>query len=217
MASLSVRCVLNQHPSIHLRRGADRPDPNPNPKRILPIGLSSSKKPPRISATTTATAMTPSVNRSSENKKVLFSERLDDWMRDSAAEIVRNLRKSPLLVQVYAADDGGAARLETEKAVSVEDWPAVTKRWKVGEVSPPDGVILVEEICGGDENENENGTKAWGVVVQGKGAKCGPVCYLLKTNRVVSGLGTGCTHFCLVRVQGFRESVFSQLTRCWLV
>ncbi|GFY82040.1 hypothetical protein Acr_02g0002800 [Actinidia rufa] len=38
MASLSVHCALNQHPSIRLRRGANRPDPNQ--KRILPISLS---------------------------------------------------------------------------------------------------------------------------------------------------------------------------------
>ncbi|GFY82052.1 hypothetical protein Acr_02g0002920 [Actinidia rufa] len=34
MASLSVRCALNQHPSIRLSRGANRPDPNQ--KRISP-------------------------------------------------------------------------------------------------------------------------------------------------------------------------------------
>ncbi|CAI0459206.1 unnamed protein product [Linum tenue] len=66
--------------------------------------------------------------------------------------------------------------------------------------------------------EEEEATKAWGIVVQGKGAECGPVCYLLKTSRVgSSGLGLCCTHFCLMRVKGFRESAKSQLKNCWLL
>lgn len=57
---------------------------------------------------------------------------------------VRNLRKAPLLVQIYASGDGSAEKVETEKAIAVE-WPAVTRRWKDGIAPPPDGVILVEE------------------------------------------------------------------------
>ncbi|XAR71862.1 hypothetical protein NMG60_11018302 [Bertholletia excelsa] len=151
----------------------------------------------------------------------LVTKRLDDWMRDSAAEIVGNLREAPLLVQVYANNGGATARLETERAVAAKDWSLVSQRWKQGLAEVPDGLILVEELCGDDDDgdetieEGHSGTKAWGVVVQGKGQDCGPACYLLKTSRVGSGLGMFCTHFCLVKVQGFMESALSQLTKCW--
>ncbi|KAL6992771.1 hypothetical protein U1Q18_010886 [Sarracenia purpurea var. burkii] len=142
-------------------------------------------------------------------------------MRDSAAEIVKNLREAPLLVQVFASNNG--ARLETEKAVA-EGWPVVTRRWKDGETPPPDGLIFVEELGDGEGKgdphsveADDDGTRAWGIVVQGKGAECGPVCYLMKTCRVGSGLGTCSTHFCLTKVQGFRESALSQLANCWLL
>ncbi|CAL5404749.1 unnamed protein product [Camellia sinensis] len=222
MASLSVRCGVTNHPSIHHRLAVERTNPNPN--RIAPF-QSSRRAPPRISAATT-TADYPistscSVNQegSNNNNGALFSSNLDEWMRDSAAEIVKNLREAPLFVQIYAANNGGATRLETEKAVA-EDWPVVARRWKDGDTPSPDGLILVEELGGGDEEEEEEErvTRAWGVVVQGKGVECGPVCYLLKTSRVVgSGLGLCCTHFCLMKVQGFRESALSQLTNCWLL
>ncbi|KAI8524083.1 hypothetical protein RHMOL_Rhmol13G0121800 [Rhododendron molle] len=192
---------------------------NPSPRRIAAFRRHSSRKRlHRISAT--ATAADSSVltscyaNTGSKNEGVLFSETLDEWMRDSTAEIVRNLRKAPLLVQIYASDDEAAEKVETEKAVA-DEWPAVTRRWKDGVAAPPDGVILVEELAG-DEG-GEDGTRAWGMVVQGKGAACGPVCYLMKTSRVGSGLGLGCTHFCLMKVEGVRESALSQLKNCWLL
>ena len=157
-------------------------------------------------------------------------ERLDAWMRDSVVEIVKNLKEAPLLVQVFSKRKGEkaaatATATATEKKVVVEDWPAVKERWESGETPVPEGVIFVEEL-GGNEAENggsetERTTRAWGVVVQGKGVGCGPVCYLLKTSRVGSGPGPGMglcsTHFCLVRVKSFRESVESQLKNCWLL
>ncbi|KAF1893539.1 hypothetical protein Lal_00002029 [Lupinus albus] len=64
-------------------------------------------------------------------------------------------------------------------------------------------------------------TRVWGVVVQGKGFGCDPICYLLKTCGVGSGpemgLGLCSTHFCLVRVNSFKEMVQSQLKNCWLL
>lgn len=155
-------------------------------------------------------------------------ERLDTWMRESVVEIVKNLKEAPLLVQIFSKRKGEETTTSTttEKQVVVEDWPAVKQRWESGETPVPEGVIFVEEIGGEDEAEDggsdtERTTRAWGIVVQGKGVGCGPVCYLLKTSRVGSGPGSGmglCSiHFCLVRVKSFRESVESQLKNCWLL
>uniref|UniRef100_A0A2P2PKZ9 Uncharacterized protein n=1 Tax=Rhizophora mucronata TaxID=61149 RepID=A0A2P2PKZ9_RHIMU len=60
-------------------------------------------------------------------------------------------------------------------------------------------------------------TREWGIVVQGRGADCEPVCYLLKTTSANSGLGASwCTHFCLIKVKSFKETAKSQFRKCWL-
>ncbi|CAJ1974549.1 unnamed protein product [Sphenostylis stenocarpa] len=163
----------------------------------------------------------PGKRKGGTNDAVEGQERLDRWMKESVVEIVKNLTEAPLLVQVYPKI--GAAATTTEKRVLVEDWPAVKERWEKGEAPMPEGVIFVEELEG-DEAEKggrERTTRAWGVVVQGKGVGCGPVCYLLKTCRVGSGPGNGMgicsTHFCLVKVNDLRETVQSQLKNCWLL
>ncbi|TKY73946.1 hypothetical protein E2542_SST02705 [Spatholobus suberectus] len=157
------------------------------------------------------------------NDAVEGQERLDRWMRESVVEIVRNLREAPLLVQVFPKRNSGATAVTTEKRVVVEDWPAVKESWESGETPVPEGVIFVEELDGGESESGggERTTRVWGIVVQGKGVGCGPVCYLLKTSRVGSGPGPGMgvfsTHFCLVKVKNFRETVQSQLKNCWLL
>ncbi|KAE9587300.1 hypothetical protein Lalb_Chr23g0272201 [Lupinus albus] len=157
-------------------------------------------------------------------------ERLDEWMRESVVEIVKNLKEAPLLVQVYTKNKNkngeGETSISTEKKVVVEDWLEVKERWEAGETPMPEGVIFLEEI-GSDEKPEDGGagdgeertTRVWGVVVQGKGVGCEPVCYLLKTCRVGSGPGSGLysTHFCLVRVKSFLETAQSQLKNCWLL
>ncbi|CAI0552325.1 unnamed protein product [Linum tenue] len=161
----------------------------------------------------------------------IVAEKLDEWMRDSVTEIVKNLTAAPLLVHVYSDERG--KKLETEKAVEEGDWKKLIEKWKKRDSPLPEGVIFVEQLLDGgrsavlaaaeaEEEENdvaeEEATKAWGIVVQGKGAECGPVCYLLKTSRVgSSGVGLCCTHFCLMRVKSFRESAKSQLKNCWLL
>lgn len=153
----------------------------------------------------------------------IAQEKLDDWMEGSVVEIVRNLREAPLFVHVYDENRGGGGggldgesiRLRTEKRVREEDWDCVKMKWEKGEVRKPEGVIYVEELEDG-ENEQENVNKTWGLVVQGKGAKRGPACYLLETCRVGSGLGSFSTHFCLMKVKSFRESAWSQLMKSWL-
>lgn len=179
------------------------------------------------------TAKTPTSGklevRSHGNTAKIACESLDKWMRDSVVDIVKKLDQAPLLVQVFEENEnrdrdeksGAGTRLETETAVE-DNWAALKGRWESGEAPSPQGVIFVEDLGNGEEEEGERSeresrTKAWGIVVQGRGAECGPVCYLLKTSRV-KGLGSACcTHFCLARVKGFRETTESQLKNCWLV
>lgn len=151
-------------------------------------------------------------------------EKFDRWMKESVEEIVKNLREAPLFVHVYG---GGPdeTMLKTERAVA-EDWAHMKGKWVKGEEPLPEGIILVEEIkeedkegiFEKDEGQNGESTKAWGVLIQGKGDDGGAACYLLKTSKAGgSNLGLFCTHYCLVRVKSFRETVRSQLTNCWLV
>ncbi|XP_057778426.1 uncharacterized protein LOC130997187 [Salvia miltiorrhiza] len=142
--------------------------------------------------------------------------RIDSWLQDSVPDIVKNLKKAPLLVQIYSGFDGGI-RIQTEKA----KWPMARDEWRSGESKSPDGLIFVEELereRGGNGELEEGVTRAWGIVVQGKGAECGPACYLLKTDRVCAGLGLGfCTHFCLMKVNNFRDSALEQFKDSWLL
>lgn len=145
--------------------------------------------------------------------------KIDSWVQGSVSDIVKNLKQAPLLVQIYSEFDGGI-RIRTGRAVS-EEWSAARDEWRSGESKSPDGLIFVEEL-GRESGENresvEGTTKAWGIVVQGKGAECGPACYLLKTDRVCGGLGLGfCTHFCLMRVNNFRDSALEQFKDSWLL
>ncbi|KAL3834755.1 hypothetical protein ACJIZ3_009491 [Penstemon smallii] len=141
-------------------------------------------------------------------------------MQESVTEIVKNLKQGPLLVHIYSDNEFEKVKIKTEKAC-LGEWPVVKKEWENGELKSPDGLIFVEELD--SENLNyqdceESMARAWGVVVQGKGMECGPICYLLKTNRVCGGLGLGfCTHFCLMRVKNFRHSALEQFNDSWLL
>ncbi|KFK34878.1 hypothetical protein AALP_AA5G205100 [Arabis alpina] len=159
---------------------------------------------------------------------VVSREKLDLWLRDSVVEIVKNLRESPLLVHLYAEANGGLVTTATNPGA--EDWSEMEGKWGRGEERTPEGVIFVEKLVDddvavdseGDDDDYDGGacgegTSAWGIVAQGRGSDSGPVCYLLKTTRVGSGMGTVCTHFCLVKVKSFRETAFSQLNNSWLV
>ncbi|KAI3731197.1 hypothetical protein L1987_62382 [Smallanthus sonchifolius] len=152
-------------------------------------------------------------DRSYDNLGV--SDMIDEWMRNSVTEIVKNIRQAPLLVQIYA---NGVVK--TEKAVAAEDWPNVVNE----RPSSPDGIILVEELRDktdlADSGDEEEGTKAFGVVIQGrfKGRdRCKSACYLLKTCSVNGGMGRFCTHFCLMKVHSFSKSASSQMNDCWLL
>ncbi|CAF2112176.1 hypothetical protein Bca4012_095426 [Brassica carinata] len=176
----------------------------------------------KISMTMSMADMAPPV-KIGERKRggsVVSREKIEEWLRASVVEIVKNLRESPLLVHLYAEANGGLST--TAKNPEAEDWKAMVGRWGRGEERTPEGVIFVEKLAD-DENDHdgynggEGATSAWGIVAQGRGTDCGPVCYLLKTTRVGSGMGTVCTHFCLVKVKSFRETALSQLNNSWLV
>ncbi|KAJ4822116.1 hypothetical protein Tsubulata_002841 [Turnera subulata] len=86
-------------------------------------------------------------------------ERMDQWMRDSVGDIVKNLKEAPLLVQVYSngEDQGRRPKLETERAVEEEDWPTTIERWQKREARLPEGVIFVERleednVAGGEDD-----------------------------------------------------------------
>lgn len=155
-----------------------------------------------------------------QGKDSIFSDDLDGWVRGSIVDIVKNLKKAPLLAHVYC-NNGGLMEVITEKGFA-EDWPNLKKEWREGERKYPDGVILVEELKDNEDldleiGEEERETKAWGLLIQGKGPEreCVPACYLLKTCRVNSGVGLFATHFILVKVNSFRESAFSQIRNSW--
>ncbi|WCJ20082.1 hypothetical protein M5689_002341 [Euphorbia peplus] len=199
--------------------------PSENISHVIPTSLPfsrtfSDKKRWRIASSAASPAETAVIRRNnkrvggdgndSENRAVVH-EKVDEWMRESVTEIVKNLGGAPLLVQVY---EGGET---TTLAVEEASWPAVMENWGKKEVAVPEGVIFVDQL---EEEEEDEITRAWGIVVQGKGEGCGPVCYLLKTSRVGVDSGRGglcCTHFCLMKVKSFRESAKSQLKNCWLL
>ncbi|GFQ04413.1 hypothetical protein PHJA_002585200 [Phtheirospermum japonicum] len=145
-------------------------------------------------------------------------------MQESVSEIVKNLKKAPLLVQICSENENGKkVKIQTDRAI-LDNWAGVKAGWRNGESKSPDGLIFVEELlqdsdqgCLG-QDFGEGVTKAWGIVIQGKGVEYGPACYLLKTNRVCAGMGLGfCTHFCLMRVNNLRDSAFEQFQDSWLL
>lgn len=231
MATLAVRCSGNAAATACISKSRFRNQVS------LSISNSAVKKPRPLKVSASSMALTPnSVSSSFDNNLIPFdkilnqefnndiesrvSEKLDEWMRDSVGDIVKNLKQAPLLVQVYA-NNNGSTKVKTERAVA-ENWPNVVR-----EKPSPDGIILVEELGKNDLDlgmgmgeEAGEGTKAWGVLIQGKGGEreCGSACYLLKTSRVGGGLGLFCTHFCLVKVKSFRDtSALQQLSDSWLL
>ncbi|XWS08366.1 hypothetical protein CRYUN_Cryun41cG0073500 [Craigia yunnanensis] len=176
----------------------------------------------QILASSSNVSLQPLLKQEQKKQNELLYEKIDEWMKDSVVEIVKKLPESPLLVHVYS--DNNTTKSRTEKT-DEDNWVLVKQKWKKGETPMPDGMIFVEQIeeetrTKSEKEKNEEVSRAWGIVVQGKGEEgCGPppACYLLKTSKVDSGFGLRCTHFCLVRVKSFRETAFSQLKNCWLL
>ncbi|XP_020576889.1 uncharacterized protein LOC110022347 [Phalaenopsis equestris] len=169
-------------------------------------------------------SLTCSTARGSDGRDRITVQKLDDWMRGSIGEIVRNIGKAPFLARVFSDESeskragSSSSGLMIEEAATAEGWLGIKQRWEQ-ESSVPDGVILVEELDSKEEDEGEGGRGGrsnvrWGVVVQGRGLDCS-ACYILNTCRVRSSMGF-CTHFCLVRAQCFGDPVGVQLKNVWL-
>lgn len=153
-----------------------------------------------------------------ELDEVVGEERVEGWMRESIAEIVRHVGEAPFLVHLFRDDGregGGGVTVQREPA-SAETWPDVRRRWgKGGGQRRPDGIILVEQVAAAAvEDGAEAARQVWGLVVQARGMECA-ACYVLDTCRVRSPAGF-CTHFCLARAQCFGEPLELQLRNAWL-
>jgi hypothetical protein len=143
-------------------------------------------------------------------------EKVEGWMRESIAEIVRHIGEAPFLVHLFSSDDGEGERLTVRREPAApEIWPDVRRRWGPGGQRRPDGIILVEQVAAdGGASASEAAQQVWGLVVQARGMECAS-CYVLDTCRVRSSAGF-CTHFCLARVQCFGDPVELQLRNAWL-
>ncbi|XP_031108474.1 uncharacterized protein LOC116012947 [Ipomoea triloba] len=190
--------------------------------RVSPSLMISSPPPPPVAAAAVE-------RRESDGGSggAFTEERLEEWMKGSVFEIVKKIKKAPLLVHVYGGGGGDGEEITAEHAVE-DEWEGIKMEWEKGVRRLPDGVIFVEELCGPDgevEDDDEGETKIWGIVVQGRGAGAGgdgsggPICYLLKTTVVSGGAGLGlyCSYFTLIRVTSFRESALSQFNNHWLL
>lgn len=141
-------------------------------------------------------------------------EKVEGWMRESIAEIVRHIGEAPFLVHLFSGDDGERLTVRREPAAP-ESWPDVRRRWGPGGQRRPDGIILVEQVAAdGGGGGAEAARQVWGLVVQARGMECAS-CYVLDTCRVRSSAGF-CTHFCLARAQCFGDPVELQLRNAWL-
>ncbi|KAL0907330.1 hypothetical protein M5K25_021731 [Dendrobium thyrsiflorum] len=170
-------------------------------------------------------SLTTFSERARDGRDRITPQKLDEWMRESIGEIVRNIGKAPLLVRIFSDESESkqlSSMIEKEEATA-ESWLGIKKRWEQ-ESSVPDGLILVEELDAEEEEEgdvaasNEEGgdrsNVRWGVVIQGRGMDCSS-CYILNTCKVQSSMGF-CTHFCLVRAKCFGDPVGVQLKNAWL-
>ncbi|XP_066330098.1 uncharacterized protein [Miscanthus floridulus] len=151
-----------------------------------------------------------------EGLEKVGEEKVEGWMRESIAEIVRHIGEAPFLVHLFSSDDGEGERLTVRREPAApESWPDVRRRWGPGGQRRPDGIILVEQVAAdGGASASEAARKVWGLVVQARGMECAS-CYVLDTCRVRSSAGF-CTHFCLARVQCFGDPVELQLRNAWL-
>ncbi|XP_037422079.1 uncharacterized protein LOC119286737 [Triticum dicoccoides] len=148
-----------------------------------------------------------------EVEEAVGEERVEGWMRESIAEIVRHVGEAPFLVHLFS--DGREGVTVRREPASAEAWPDVRRRWGPGGQRRPDGIILVEQVAAAAvEDGAEAARQVWGLVVQARGMECA-ACYVLDTCRVRSPAGF-CTHFCLARAQCFGEPLELQLRNAWL-
>ncbi|KMZ74774.1 hypothetical protein ZOSMA_122G00420 [Zostera marina] len=169
---------------------------------------------------------------------LISPETLDEWMMESVAEIMKNIKQAPFLIHVFSKEEksskasSSTLRLQTEPVPS-RSWDSIKNRWTGPGCSVPDGIILVEELRDSEEEtetkrvdhsqyfsqsqpqSRSSNTRTWGLLVQGRGAVHCSACYILNTCRVLSSVGAS-THFNLIRASCFGETAETQLQNSWL-
>ncbi|PKA54632.1 hypothetical protein AXF42_Ash000467 [Apostasia shenzhenica] len=103
-----------------------------------------------------------------ERRDPISPQKLDEWMRESVGEIVRNIGEAPFLVNIFSGIGGSidgegptpvspahSSRLILEREAAIPgSWPWIKKRWEEDD-QVPDGIILVEDL-GLDEEAEES-------------------------------------------------------------
>jgi hypothetical protein len=162
---------------------------------------------------------------------------VERWVEESVHEIVKNIQEAPFLQYVFDSKSRHGRFKRQKIAQEVFEnpsyWPSV--RESFSNIDAPDGVILVQRLKTGEKKtccladamqqgseqvvcpvEADGGeTNVWGVLVQARGFHVN-ACYLLKTTRVTSSVGT-CTRYCLTRATCFGPSYLEQLETAWLL
>ncbi|ONK67471.1 uncharacterized protein A4U43_C05F400 [Asparagus officinalis] len=151
-----------------------------------------------------------------KKKDSVSAEEMDHWIRDSIGEIVKNIRETPVLVEISSQGPSSIPQLHATEA-SPENWPLIKNKWNRTD-STPDGLMLIEQLnhsSNDDDDESDIKNQTWGLAVQGRGLGCAPSCYILNTCRVRSSSGF-CTYFCLIRAKCSGGSLGRQVDRAWL-
>ncbi|KAL6843531.1 hypothetical protein ACP4OV_026593 [Aristida adscensionis] len=76
-------------------------------------------------------------------------ETVEGWMRESIAEIVRNIGEAPFLVHLFSGDGGEDRVTVRREPAAPESWPESgrRRRWGPGGQRRPDGIIPVEQVA----------------------------------------------------------------------
>lgn len=170
--------------------------------------------------------LAPAGEDEQEKRDPITDENVEEWIKDSVTEIVKNIGEAPFLVQIFSKGERNEGVRVEREAATPEAWPQIQKRWsgrKKKSQPPPDGIILVNElredlgVVEGRETDHlkeAESSQVWGLLVQGRGMEC-VACYILNTCRVFSPAGC-CTHFYVVRAQCFGDPVEVQMRNAWL-
>ncbi|GMI90498.1 hypothetical protein HRI_002719100 [Hibiscus trionum] len=140
--------------------------PNVRPRRFMASNPQPSSKPikPKIPAAASKMISLHQPLATKQEKKKhneLLYEEIDEWMRDSVAEIVKKLPESPLLVHVFSDVKNNTTKIRAEE----EKWVLVRHRWEKGE-SPMPGVDFgrTNRAAGGGvgvEGMGDSGSGNW--------------------------------------------------------
>lgn len=141
-------------------------DQNARPRCFMVSGSQSSsvsrKEKMLASSKVRASLLQPQLKQEKTRGKELSSEKREEWMRDSVAEIAKRLPESPLLVQVFSDVKTNTTRTRAEE----DKWGLVKQKWEKGGSPMRDGLIFVEQIQQREEEEEVCNTRASGRQLQ---------------------------------------------------